>query len=230
MDCFNTPFGNYHLQPLHYHPKSPIQAWNAADELVLMHLCEQNLEDAKIMVVNDAHGALMTSLHQYSPVSWNDSLNSKLACQGNHQRNHLNWRESNWINSNNPPKGQYDYILIKIPKSLAFLQYQLHWLRNCCHPNTVIFGAAMVKHLSSSMVDLFQKHIGNTETTLARKKARLVLSRVDTNLETEAPAVVKYPTLIVCACLTPIAILTLINFKKKCSTIKRWHKRRESYK
>ena len=35
---YDSPFGRFTLLPLHPHPKSPLQAWSAADDLLLKEL------------------------------------------------------------------------------------------------------------------------------------------------------------------------------------------------
>ncbi len=189
---YSSPFGDFKLQPRHFHPKSPLQAWNAADEMLLNHCAEQNLSAPRVLLVNDAAGALATCLHHWQPHSWNDSYCSRLALIQNLQRNDLPFDESSWIASTEQPRGIYDLVLVKVPKTLALLEYQLTLLRPHLHADTQIVGAAMVKHLSSAMVQCFERIIGPSQTSRAEKKARRIHTRFDQDLEIKPPLPVTY--------------------------------------
>ncbi len=72
------------------------------------------------------------------------------------------------------PENAIDVLLIKIPKTLALLEHQLLELRPLLKPSTRIIAAGMVKNLPKTVFKLFQRVIGPTTTSLARKKARLI--------------------------------------------------------
>ncbi len=191
MEPFSSHFGSFELLPLHHHPKSPLQAWNAADELILSHITELTLDKPRALLVNDQYGALAISLHQWQPWQWNDSYCSKLAIKENYQRNQLEWREHNWINSetelNSDHHGKFDLIAIKIPKNLTFLRYQLSQIRNVATEKTLIVTGGMIKHLSQNMIETFEQMIGPSHTSLAKKKARLIFSCLNASLTAPAP-------------------------------------------
>jgi len=189
---FSCPFGEFKLQTRHYHPKSPLQAWNAADEMLLKHCADQTNAQPRVLLINDAAGALATCLHQWQPHSWNDSYCSRLALLQNLQRNGLPFDESTWIVSTEQPQGKYDLVLIKVPKTLSLLEYQLCRLRPHLHADTQIIGAAMVKHLSTSMIQCFERLIGPTRTSRAEKKARRIHARFDATLKGAAPEPIQY--------------------------------------
>ena len=77
-------------------------------------------------------------------------------------------------------------MLLKIPKTLALLEHQLHQLRPLLQPSTVIMAAGMVKNLTDSVWKLLEKVWGPTTTSLAVKKARLIM--VKPNLQLSVPA------------------------------------------
>jgi 16S rRNA (guanine1207-N2)-methyltransferase len=88
------------------------------------------------------------------------------------------------------PEGVCDLVLIKIPKSLALLEDQLFRLRPHLHPGTRIIGAGMSKSIHTSTLALFERILGPTTTSLARKKARLIFSSPDPALD---PGTSPYP-------------------------------------
>lgn len=189
---YDSPFGRFRLLPLHHHPKSPLQAWSAADDLMLKELAGIEPKPQRVLIVNDTHGALGTCLHQWHPYSWNDSYCSKLSLQQNLRRNEMLFSPEHWLESTEQPKDLFDVVLIKIPKTLSLLEYQLTMLRPLLSPQTRIIGTGMVKHLSKSMVQCFEKCIGPTHTSLATRKARLVFSQFNPALTLATPQPVCY--------------------------------------
>ncbi|NPU93927.1 MAG: methyltransferase [Gammaproteobacteria bacterium] len=194
-DLFQTAFGEFHLQPLHHHPRSPLQAWNAADDLLLQELANRGYATdthPRTLLVNDGAGALGIALHNAQPQSWNDSFSAHLALQKNLQRNALPEDCVHFIPAHQSPDAIYDCVLIQLPKTLSLLEHQLTQLRNHVHENTLIIGGGMVKHMAKSMIELFEKIIGPTHTSLAEKKARLVFAQFNPALPATAPAPVHY--------------------------------------
>jgi 16S rRNA m(2)G 1207 methyltransferase (EC 2.1.1.52)/23S rRNA m(2)G-1835 methyltransferase (EC 2.1.1.52) len=70
-------------------------------------------------------------------------------------------------------------VLIKVPKTLAMLEYQLLRLREVVTPETRIIAAGKVKEIHNSTLGLFEQILGTTKTSLAWKKARLIYSQVE---------------------------------------------------
>ena len=199
-----SPFTSLELLPLHHHPRSPLKAWNAADELILHQVAETTLPPSpRVLIINDSAGALALSLHHFSPDSWNDARSSELALRHNQQRNHLPERDIRLINDDRPLNGPYDLALIQLPKTLSLLEYQLLALRSHITTDTSVIAGGMVKHMTPAQTALFETVLGPSHTSLAQKKARLILSRLDPKLT---------PTALTPACYTiPDSPLQLIN-------------------
>ena len=87
------------------------------------------------------------------------------------------------LSSLDRPDDSIDLLLFKVPKSLALLEDELYRLRPLLHAQTHIVGAGMVRDVHTSTLDLCKRLIGPTHTSLAQKKARLIFSTLDTNLE-----------------------------------------------
>lgn len=188
---FTSPAGDFALLPLHSFPGSPLQAWNAADTLLLKQ-CEAlipeelALEEKRVLLVNDSCGALAIGLHALKPVSWNDSHCSHLALQRNLHRNALAEDAVGWVHASELPEGSFDLVLIQIPKSLPLLTHQLTQLRPLLHEKSVVLGGAMVKHLSPAMIQCFESIIGPVQVSLAERKARTVRAQFDLALQPPA--------------------------------------------
>lgn len=190
----HSPLGSFELLPLHWHPRSPLRAWNAADELLLAQCAASPLPTAaRVLVVNDHSGALAIALHAWRPDSWNDSFCSRLALEQNLARNQLPADCVNFLPADTPPDGMYDAVLLQLPKTLALLEQQLVQLRPHLNPQALIMAGGMLKHMPASMTDAFTRLTGPAKTSLAQKKARLVFARFDPQLAPTLPAPQRYP-------------------------------------
>lgn len=193
MDTLHSPFGEYHLSRWPVRSKEELRAWNAADELLLNHLHEVHARDdaaakdtgqkTRVLVVNDEFGALSCvltgcaqqghALRDFDVTQWSDSFVSQQALQANLDANQINAGPV-CCTSLEPLTGQFDIVLIKVPKTTAFLEDQLYRLRPHLTENTLIVAGAMVKHLQRTAFEAFETIIGPVTTSLAVKKARLV--------------------------------------------------------
>ena len=178
-----VPQGEFELQRV---PPAPaLQAWDAADELLLRYLDEirELTRDSRVLIVNDAFGALAVALSDHRIFAWNDSLLAQRAREANLRSNGIDAADITCNRDARFPRGEVDMILVKIPKSLSLLEHQLYALRDLMAPGTRLLAAAMTRHIHRSTLDLFEHIIGPTETTRAVKKARLVLAERDYSLD-----------------------------------------------
>lgn len=96
---FETALGSYQVQRLPLRTKQPLQAWDAADELLLNTLAQQypekltdltdktDKQTSALLLINDQFGALATALYQHTPDCWSDSFISHQASEFNIQDN-----------------------------------------------------------------------------------------------------------------------------------------------
>jgi 16S rRNA (guanine1207-N2)-methyltransferase len=183
MDADNLSFKNYQLRRLPFRANEQLRAWDAADELLIKHIAELPPIPAgdSLLLINDQFGALACYLHQHPVTSWGDSFVSHQAAAYNLKSNALG-NNFTTLPSTSAPQELFNWVFIKIPKSLALLEQQLIQLKANIHPQTTIIAAGMVKYLQKSHLQLFEKIIGQTRTSLAEKKARLVFVSPDENL------------------------------------------------
>lgn len=173
------PQGTFDLERAHHDPSQPLRAWDAADELVLDHLAEVEPAGDRWLVVGDAHGALATALASHRPASWADSVVSMAATRANLERNDIDPATVDLVPSTTDPAGPLDVVVIKVPRTIAVLEDQLRRLRPLLHERSVVVGAGMTKDVHRSTIAAFEGAVGPTPTSLARKKARLLLASVD---------------------------------------------------
>ncbi|MFK7993226.1 MAG: methyltransferase [Granulosicoccus sp.] len=178
----NTPFGRLRLKRWPESTDKSLQAWDAADELLLAHIHEHQsgllTSGGRILICNDAHGALGCALQEFNPTVWSDSFLAHNALKKNWQANFFSG-QPNATDSLSTPEGRFSLILIKVPKTLALLEDQLARIRPLLHEHSIVIAASLVRHLHRNAFTLFEKYLGEVATSLAVKKARLVFCTPD---------------------------------------------------
>ncbi|UTW06654.1 methyltransferase [Pseudomonas benzenivorans] len=192
MPLFTSPFAQLDLIRQPDQANEPLQAFDAADEYLLAHLHEQGLAgDARVLLLNDSFGALAASLAGRARVtSSGDSYLGQLGLTVNLSRNQLPADGVTFVPASQWAVGPFDWVLIRVPKTLALLEEQLIRLHGQLAPGAKVVAAAMVKHLPRAAGDLLEKYIGPVQASLAVKKARLLLATPQAKHAPESP----YPT------------------------------------
>jgi len=187
MEILKVPQGEFKLARYPIRKKELLRAWDAADEYLLnhFHTIEDENKGLNILVINDGFGALSTALAKHHITLWTDSFLTTRAVSQNFFSNGIESSQIKIKNSIESVEGDYDYVLIKIPKSLAFLEDQLARIKPYISSATKIIAAGMVKAIHTSTLKLFEKYIGETKTSLAKKKARLIFSQNEKNIKVQ---------------------------------------------
>ncbi|MFE9774382.1 methyltransferase [Streptomyces sp. NPDC005931] len=168
-------------------PRERLRAWDASDEYLLRHLARQRVAlSGTVVVVGDRWGALVTALAAHGPTQITDSWLGQEATRANLARNGVEPGAVRLLTTQDPPPGRIDVLLVRVPKSLALLEDQLLRLAPAMHEGTVVVGTGMVKEIHTSTLNLFERILGPTRTSLAEKKARLIFCTPDPSLERPA--------------------------------------------
>lgn len=179
MDRLDAPRGTFALARYPAHPRDPLRAWDAADEMLLRHLAEREDDGldlgGPLAILNDGWGALAAGLGEHRPTSVSDSYLARRATAANLEANDIDAAAVALIESVDALPGRVDVAVIKVPKTLALLEHQLHLLAPRLHEGATVVAAAMTKHVHRSTLELFDRLVGPTRTSRAVRKARLVL-------------------------------------------------------
>jgi 23S rRNA (guanine1835-N2)-methyltransferase len=181
----DSPFGSFQLKRYPFAGDDSHQAWDAADELLLEYLAEQKFStNASLLIFNDGFGALVTALGYFSLHSVSDSYCSHLSQRRNREDNGLGavGEEAGLVQFDSlwKPVGEFDQVVLKVPRSLGLLEENLHRIATHLPPGTPIAAGGMLKVLSNGVFALFEKYFGKITTSLAAKKARLIFAKVGT--------------------------------------------------
>ncbi|MFI7290608.1 methyltransferase [Streptomyces anulatus] len=213
MNRLTTSQGAFELARFPEHPRDPFRAWDAADEYLLRQLTDPETGpvdlSGTVAVVGDRWGALATALAAHRPVQISDSYLARRATLANLARNGIDQDAVRLLSSRDTPPDRIDVLIVRVPKSLAFLEDQLHRIAPAVHSGTVVIGTGMVKEIHTSTLKLFERIIGPTRTSLAVRKARLIFCTPDPALpRTPSPWPYHYE---LPADVGPVAGLTAVN-------------------
>lgn len=182
MHSCETPFGTIQLDRYPPTRNPTLLPFDAADLYLLNALAEEPAPEGRLLVVNDPFGALGCALAGLNPVSWGDSHLAEHALRNNLQRSGLDAGAVPFIDSQQLPPGQFDRVLMRVPKSLALFEQQLMSLRLSLAPGARVIAGSMIKHLPPSAGDLLARHVGPYQASLGWKKARLLTAAFDEQL------------------------------------------------
>ncbi len=168
------------------------QAWDSADELVLEHFYQQSpTDDQRILIFNDDFGALSCVLSSHHIYHISDSYIAQVSCEKNRLQNGLDTSPIEYLSSLSPLPKEPNWVIIKLPKTLALLEQQLLDLQPVVTANTKVVACGKAKAIHKSTLSLFERLIGPTHTSLARKKSRLIFSQPKAGIK---PSSSPYPT------------------------------------
>ncbi|MGW3095420.1 methyltransferase [Streptomyces sp. CdTB01] len=186
-DRMTTPWGEFALTRFPEDPRERLRAWDASDEYLLGHLAEEKVPlSGTVVVLGDRWGALVTALAEHGPTQITDSFLAQEATRLNLARNGVGTGAVRLLTTQDAPPERVDVLLVRVPKSLALLEDQLLRLAPAVHEGTVVVGTGMVKEIHTSTLELFERILGPTRTSLAVKKARLIFCTPDPTLERPA--------------------------------------------
>lgn len=167
--CFQTPYGEFNLTRYATRANEDLLAWCSADLLALEEVHHRGIHGSRIVVINDAHGALSTAMQPQA--LWTDSALAVLALRHNEQANSRTETPVFW--STETPTTAPDMVVIRVPKQRAFFEYQLSQLAHWLPAGTPVLAAGMDKHLSLHTAQILEHYIGPTKRHRGRRKARL---------------------------------------------------------
>ena len=168
------------------------QAWDAADEYLITHLQEtvNDLQDKQIHIYNDDFGVLGCWFAKAKPCWFSDSFVAYKSCLINLQSNQIESESIQFYNSLQQAPAPVDVVLLKIPKTTALLEQQLIDMQAVVTAETLVVAAAKANLIQKSTLALFEKYLGPTHTSLAKKKARLIFCQPSGDKKHTSP----YPT------------------------------------
>lgn len=170
-----------------------LQAWEAADQYLLQQIDLAAVGERPVVLFNDAFGALACGLYGRRLYSVSDSFISQQAVRHNLRLNSLEPEGVTLLDSLASLPAAPALAVIKVPKTLALLEHQLHALREVADENTVVIAGAKARDIHTSTLQLFERVLGPTQTSLAWKKARLIHCQIASRQPEKWSALARWP-------------------------------------
>ena len=169
------------------------QAWDSADEYLIEHVESQfpDYKEKSLIIFNDDFGALATWFANQTLHWVSDSYVARRACQENLRRNKISTDDIQFTDSLILPETKVQLVLFKVPKTTALLEHQLIQLQSMVTPETLVIACGKAKAIQKSTLGLFEKYLGPTHTSLAKKKSRLIFCHPTGDKQHVSP----YPTI-----------------------------------
>ncbi|MCG9581647.1 methyltransferase [Vibrio tubiashii] len=167
---------------LYRYPKrnnETLQAWDAGDEYLINHVEELELpSNQNILIVNDHFGALSCWFSQRHKVTlMSDSFISHQGANANLKANSC--PTITYLSTMDKIPSDIDLVLVQLPKSNRHLVWLLSQLRDTLDSSVPVIAVNKAKEIHTSTLKLFEKYLGETKTSLAWKKHRLVFSNAN---------------------------------------------------
>jgi 16S rRNA (guanine1207-N2)-methyltransferase len=179
MSILSTGWGEFAPVRFPVRHDDPLRGWDAADEYLLRHL-DKEPPGASVAVLGDRWGALTLAVSAHPAVrSVVQISDSHLGQEATRAGLGLAGRDAAGLtlaSTVDPVPERADTLLVRVPKSLDFLEDQLRRLGPALHPGSVVVGSGMVREIHTSTLEVFERVIGPTRTSLAVRKARLIFS------------------------------------------------------
>ena len=168
----HSPYGTFDLSRYPFRAGETLLAWCGADTLALEEVHRRAIAGARILVVNDAHGALCVALQPQA--LWTDSMLAVQALRQNERANNRPQTPVIW--STDTPTVAVDLVVLRVPKQRVYLEYQLSELARLLPTGAIVLAAGMDKHLSPHTAAMLERYIGPTERLPGKRKARLFIA------------------------------------------------------
>lgn len=199
----NTTFtyaqGSLQLQrwPLRQ-PKTSLQAWDAADELLIQHTFDaaaqfktQHQRAPHLLIINDSFGALSCALAEFEQTQINDSVLAEHGTSHNRLQNNLSLSGLKQQSSLDSYPNRPDIVLLKLPNNHSYLQYILQQLATVAGTESIVLASAKAKDINRNVLAMFNTILGPALASLTVKKCRLIQCQVVADLLAATP--VQFP-------------------------------------
>lgn len=178
--AFTHPFGTLQLRRWPRLSDDPLRAWDGADRYLLEVASEELADTAPLLVLNDQCGALTLPLlvRDSAVHASGDSFIAHAALQANARDNHIDLAKLFWCWADQPLGQGASAALIRVPKELSLLEWQLAALTQSLPAGAPVLIAGMDKHLPRNLVDVLGRYLDAPMAGLGKYKARIFRARV----------------------------------------------------
>lgn len=185
---FTHPFGSLQLQRWPHLHNDPLRAWDGADRYLLEVLAEEGVPSS-LLTLNDQCGALTLALLSHEPAptvfASGDSYTSLAALNANAAGIAA---PANWTWADQPLPNGANAALLRVPKELSLLEWQLAALTEALPAGAPVLIAGMDKHLPRNLLEVLARYLDNPSAGLGRHKARIFRGKIPAQPKSSPPS------------------------------------------
>lgn len=149
-----------------------LRAHSAADEYLLNHLNELNINSKRIAIYNDRFGYLSCHLSASNPIIILTNKSQEKAIQLNLKANNLPL--SVFADPLTPMEENIDFAIMKAPKSLSLFQAFLEQIVHNSSDKVTVVVSFMTRHFTRRLLEISGMYFESVEQSKAIKKSRLL--------------------------------------------------------
>lgn len=168
----NTPIKIERYPSTH---QNNLQAWNAADELLIQYSQELLHKNSQLSIYHDRFGYLNAHLAQYQIQNVLVFHSQKQALYQNLTNNEINPENITNVSPLDQLNNRTDLAIMKMPKSVDLLEMYLQQLIPSLNTDAKVIIGFMTRHFSSKAWQLVAEYFEECTQTKALKKARLMI-------------------------------------------------------
>jgi len=172
----------YHFQNKEFkisrYPKTSLnslQAWNAADELMLSYLVDNKLLSPKLAIYHDRFGFLACVLADINPISVILYNSQRSALLQNLSQNNIDIEKTKTAFPLDQLNESLELALVKIPKSADLFELYLQNITSNLQEKATVIASFMTKYFSKQTLEIAHKYFEDVSQSKAKKKARLLI-------------------------------------------------------
>lgn len=152
-----------------------LRSWNAADELTLITLDEMEEKPRTMAIAHDRFGWLGCYLHSWKPVHIITYKSQEKALRKNLKQNKIPLDNEKLSAPLSALPEAIDMGIMKVPKNMDLFEVYLQQMHAFLKAEGTLLCGFMTKHFTPQMLEIADRYFEQSEQTMARKKARLLV-------------------------------------------------------
>ncbi len=152
-----------------------LQAWNAADELMLDYIMQTPYASQTTVLINDRFGFLSCMLPHLNPFGIIEYKSQEKAIRNNFERNKLKYDAKRFTDPLAPLPSSVEQAVIQMPKSTGLFRFYLERLTPVLSDTGLVVCGFMTRHFTKEWLEIASLYFEEIEQSRARKKARLLI-------------------------------------------------------
>lgn len=152
-----------------------MQAWNAADELMMQYFNDLNTQKSICAIYHDQFGYLTCHLANKKPLVIINLNSQQKAIEKNSSRLGLELSSKQLKNPLETIETPIDLVMMKMPKSLDLFELYLQQMQRSAQKDATVVIGFMTRNFTKQSLQIAEKYFEELEQSKAKKKARLLL-------------------------------------------------------